>query len=559
MSMPRSVRLMLILGTSLWCLCFAPSRLAFAQAEGHQHAHTPPGTQAPERLGTVNFETSCAPAVRDDFNRAVALLHSFWFSAAITGFKGVLAKDPTCVIADWGIALSYWNNPFSQTRSPKFLQSGLEAIRSADATPPKTPREREYLAAVDALFKDYATIDQRRRVLAYESAMGKLAQDYPQDKEATIFYALALAQAAEPTDKTYERQLKAGALLEKLFAEHPDHPGLAHYIIHTYDVPPLAPKALDAAKRYSTIAPSVAHALHMPSHTFTRVGDWEDSITANIASAAAARKDPVATAEELHASDYQVYAYLQTGQDRAAKAIVDAVPGIVARLDVEAVGGAAPGAAGLFARSAIPARYALERGAWAEATQLPTVSSQAPWADAITHFARALGAARSGQPAMAQADLDKLAQIRETLKQAKNDYWAGQVDIQWQAASAWTAYASGKHDEALTLIREAAKMEDATEKAAVTPGPLAPARELLAEMLLDSKDYAGALAEFETALQREPRRFRSVYGAAHAAELASNRAKAAQYYQQLLEICRKADANGRPELTAARKSSKLSL
>jgi tetratricopeptide (TPR) repeat protein len=552
--MPR-----LFYSLGLCWLALAPARLAFAQAEGHQHAHAPAAAGAPERLGTVHFETSCTPAVRDDFNRAVALLHSFWFSAALDGFKGVLAKDPGCTIADWGIALSYWNNPFSQTRNAKFMQSGLEAIRGADATPPKSPRERDFLAAVDALYKDYPTVDQRRRILAYESAMAKLAQDYPQDKEATIFYALALAQAAEPTDKTYAKQLKAGALLENLFAQYPDHPGLAHYIIHTYDVPPLAPKALDAAKRYSTIAPSAPHALHMPSHTFTRVGAWEDSIAANIASAAAARKDSGATAEELHASDYQVYAYLQTGQDRAAKAIVDAVPAIVARLDVNAVGGAAPGTAGLFARSAIPARYALERGAWAEATKLPTVSSEAPWADAITHFARALGAARSGQPAAAQPDLDKLVQIREQLKTAKNDYWAGQVDIQWRAASAWTAYASGKRDDALNMLREAATMEDATEKAAVTPGPLAPAREQLAEMLLDSKDYTAALAEFETALKREPRRFRSVYGAAHAAELASNRAKSAQYYQQLLEICRKADADGRPELTAARKSTKSSL
>jgi hypothetical protein len=513
----------------------------------------------PERLGTVTFETSCAPAVGADFNRAVALLHSFWFSAAIDGFKGVLAKDPSCTIADWGIALSRWGNPFSATRSNNGLQAGLAAVRAAEAMPPKTAREKEYLAAVDALFTDYASIDQRRRVLAYEAAMAKIAQAYPGDKEATIFYALALAQSAEPTDKSYANQLKAGAMLEKLFAEHPEHPGLAHYIIHSYDVPALAPKALDAATRYATIAPSAPHALHMPSHTFTRVGAWEESIAANIASADAARKDAGAVAEELHATDYEMYAYLQTGQDRAALRLVEAVPSIVARLDLNAVGAAAPGTAGLFAQAAIPARYALERGAWADAARLQAASTQAPWADAITHFARALGAARGGQPAAAQADLDRLAQIRDALKQAKNDYWAGQVDIQWRAASAWTAYAGGKKEDALKTLREAVVMEDATEKAAVTPGPLAPARELLAEMLLDARDYAGALTEFEATLQKEPRRFRSVYGAAHAAELASNRAKSAHYYQLLLEICRKADADGRPELQAARKGIKSSL
>lgn len=553
--MPRSSRrLMPILGV---CLALFTSR----QAEAQPHQHAPEGAP-PERLGTVTFETSCAPAVQADFNRAVALLHSFWFSAAIDGFKGVLAKDPSCTIADWGIALSRWGNPFSSTRSNNALQAGLVAVRAADGTPPKTAREKDYLGAVDALFKDYGTIDQRRRVLAYEAAMAKIAQAYPADKEATIFYALALAQSAEPTDKSYANQLKAGAMLEKLFAEHPDHPGLAHYIIHSYDVPALAPKALDAATRYATIAPSAPHALHMPSHTFTRVGAWEESITANIASAEAARKETGAVAEELHASDYEVYAYLQTGQDRAALKIVEAVPSIAARLDVNAVGAAAPGTAGLFAQAAIPARYALERGAWADATRLQPASTQAPWADAITHFARALGAARSGQPAAAQTDLDQLARIRDTLKQAKNDYWAGQVDIQWRAASAWTAYATGKKEEkeeALKALREAAAMEDATEKAAVTPGPLAPARELLAEMLLDSRDYAAALTEFEATLQKEPRRFRSVYGAAHAAELASNRAKSSQYYQQLLEICRKADTDGRPELQAARKGIKSSL
>ncbi len=548
-------RLMLNLGV---CLSLLAPRAALGQADRHQHPHEQ-GMPAPERLGTVQFETSCAPAVRAELNRSVALLHSFWFSAAIDGFKGVLVHDPSCTIADWGIALSRWGNPFAGVRSDKTLQAGLEAVRAANATPPKTPRERDYVAAVEQLYKDFDTIDQRHRVVAYEAAMARVAQAYPDDTEASIFYALALAQTAPPTDKTYANQLKAGAILEKLFAAHPDHPGLAHYIIHAYDVPSLAPRALDAATRYATIAPSAPHALHMPSHTFTRVGAWDQSIAANIASAEAARKDKGATAEELHATDYEVYAYLQTGQDRAAAHLVEAVPSIAARLDVESVGAAAPGTTGLYAQAAIPARYALERGAWADAARLPAASTQARWADAITHFARALGAARSGQPDAARPDLDRLVEIREALKQAKNDYWAEQVDIQWRAASAWTAYARGDTEEALKVLREAANAEDATEKAAVTPGPLAPARELLAEMLLDSHDYAGALREFEATLQREPRRFRSVYGAGRAAELANDRTKSAQYYRQLLDICRHADADGRPELQTARTSAKPSV
>jgi tetratricopeptide (TPR) repeat protein len=550
--------LTLILGLALSCLS---PRVSLGQVEQHQHAdqHQHEHGSAPERLGTVHFENSCAPAVRGDFDRAVALLHSFWFSAAIDGFNNVLAQDASCTIADWGIALSRWGNPFGGSRTEKALQAGLAAVTAANATPPKSDRERDYVAAVETLFKDYKTIDQRQRILAYEAAMEKVAHKYPDDKEATIFYALALDQSAPPTDKTYAKQLKAGAMLEKLFAEHPDHPGLAHYIIHSYDVPPLAPKALEAANRYKEIAPSAPHALHMPSHTFTRVGKWEESIDANIASAAAARKDKGAAAEELHATDYEVYAYLQTAQDRAARKLVDEVSAIAARIDAEAAGGAAPAVAGFFAQAAVPARYALERSAWDDAAKLDAKSTQTPWADAITHFARALGAARSGHPEAAQADLDQLAHLRDGLQQAKNDYWAGQVDIQWRAASAWTNYAGGKKDEALAGLREAARLEDATEKAAVTPGPIAPARELLGEMLLDAKDYPAALAEFETNLKKEPRRFRSVYGAAHAAELAGDRQKAMNYYQQLLDICRRADPDGRPELATARLFLRSSL
>jgi hypothetical protein len=517
-----------------------------ALAQEHQHAGTPP-----ERLGTVHFETSCAPAVRGDFDRAVALLHSFWFSAAIDGFTGVLAKDPGCAMAHWGIALSRWSNPFGGIRSVKALEAGLAAIEAAERANAKTERERDYIAAVATLFKDYQQVDQRTRTLAYEAAMQKVAEKNPNDTEAAIFYALAMDQTALPTDKTYANQLKAAAILEKLFKDQPDHPGLAHYIIHSYDVPPLAPRALDAARRYATIAPSAPHALHMPSHTFTRVGLWEESVATNILSADAARKDRAA-AEELHALDYQTYAYLQTAQDRAARAVLERLPGIVAQLDLEAAGGAAPGPAGLFAAAAMPARYALERGAWAEAARLTVRQTTFRWTEALTHFARALGAARGGQPDAAGADIEALAAIRDQMKQARDEYWSGQAEIQRQAALAWVAYARGSKDVALKSMRAAADLEDATEKSAITPGPLAPARELLAEMLLDAGDHRGALGEFEAALTKEPRRFRSIQGAARAAELAGDRGKAASYYRQLVEICRRADAPGRPELVAAR-------
>jgi tetratricopeptide (TPR) repeat protein len=516
-------------------------------AQEHEHAGI-----APERLGTVHFETSCDPAVRTEFDRATALLHSFWFSAAIDGFNKVLAKDPGCSIAHWGIGMSRWGNPFGGFRSPKALEAGLAAVAAARAANPRTDRERGYIEAVSALFTDYTAVDQRTRTLAYEKAMETLTRRFPDDTEAAAFYALALAQTALPTDKTYANQLKAAAILETLFKEQPDHPGLAHYMIHSYDVPALAPRALDAARRYARIAPSAPHALHMPSHTFTRLGLWEESIETNLASAEAARRDNAA-AEELHALDYQTYAYLQTGQDRAAARALEQIAAIAARIDPNAAGAAAPAPAGYFAFSAIPARYALERGAWTDAAQLPLRDNAFRWTEALTRFARALGAARSGRPDEAMADADRLGIIRDALKQVKEEYWAGQADIQRRAATAWIEFARGQKAAALVTLREAVDLEDATEKAAVTPGPLAPARELLAEMLLESGDAASAFAEFENALRKEPGRFRSVYGAARAAELAGDKVKATDYYRRLTEICRNGDDPGRPELIAARR------
>lgn len=524
--------------------------LALPMAAGaQQHDHSAAGA---DQVGTagVNFQTSCAPALQQDFNRSVALLHSFWFAQAITSFNGVLEKDPSCAMAYWGIALSRWGNPFAGLRNPQQIKLGQEAIQKAQATGSPTPRERAYIAAAAALFTDGDAATQRARTLAYEQGMEQLVKQFPADMEARIFYALAANQTALASDKKFSQQLKAAAILEPLFKEHPKHPGLAHYIIHAFDHPPLAEKALYAARSYAALAPAVPHALHMPSHTFTRVGLWKESIETNRRSAEAARKEN-ATSEELHAMDYQAYAYLQIAKDTDARRVADEARTAAARLDVNATGAAAPGTAGVYAASAIPARYALERGAWAEAAQLPTRQSTLPYADAITHFARAVGAARSGNPKAAAADIERLAALRDALKAAQDAYWTEQVEIQRQIAIAWVTFAEGDRPRGIELLRAAAQAEDATDKSAISPGPLAPARELLGDMLLEAGRPAEALVEFEATTKKEPNRFRGLYGAARAAEAAGQRARAVGFYKQLLQVASEPETT-RPELEHAR-------
>lgn len=513
----------------------------------HQHP-------AGQRLGTVNFETSCAPAAKQPFNHAMALLHSFEFGPAIESFNATLKADSTCAMAHWGIAMSRWTNPFAITiRSPQQVQTGFDAITKAREAGPKTERERGYIEAAAKLFTDAATVDQRTRVVAYEKAMGALAAANPKDREASIFWALSLTASALPSDKTYANQLKAGALLEKLYPAEPDHPGITHYIIHSYDVPALADKAIAAAHRYAKIAPSAPHALHMPSHTFTRVGAWHESIESNRASADAARKMN-ARGEELHAMDYMAYAYLQTGQDKAVRDLMASIPEIAKAFDPAAIQGAASGPAGNYAMSAIPARLALEHRDWKAAAALRPARelSRVPYTDAMTLFAKALGLSQTGALAEAREWIAALKDIQGRLTQANETYWAEQVGIQHDGASAFLAMAEGKTDEALKLMRATAAREDATEKSAVSPGPLAPARELLGEMLLQLKQPAQALVEFQATMKKEPNRFRGVYGAAKAASLAGDRANARRYYAQLLEICKRADTPGRPELAEAR-------
>jgi hypothetical protein len=383
-----------------------------AWAQGHaQHAST-------EQLGTVDFRTSCEPAVQPGFNRAVALLHSFQFGPAIDGFHKVVERDPDCTIAYWGIALASWSNPFAGFKSPAQLAQGWQAVQAGRAKAPRTARERAYVDAVAHLYIDSARIPQPVRLAAYEAAMAKLAADYPDDTEARIFDALALAAAADPRDQTHANQHQAGVMLEALFAQYPDHPGLAHYIIHAYDEPSLAARAAAAARRYGNIAPSTPHALHMPSHTFTRIGEWQASIDTNMASAASARRAGQ-PADELHANDYMVYAYLQTAQDGAARKLVAASAQIFQRFDPAHASGAAPASAAFFANAAIPARYCLERRDWAAAMALMPGASPFPYADAITLFTRGLGAAHLNNTAVAQQSIGALAAMRDRLTAAK--------------------------------------------------------------------------------------------------------------------------------------------
>lgn len=516
-----------------------------AAQESHQHGDA-------GKFGVVTFTTSCSADAQPIFTRGVTLLHSFEFGLAIEGFTSAAEHDPACAIALWGVALARWGNPFAAGIKPATqLQPGAAAVDRARSAGAKTERERAYIDAVAKLYDNMATVDQRTRLIAYRDAMERVAATYPEDTEASAFYALALAASADPADKTYAAQLKAGAILEKLWQAQPEHPGLAHYIIHSYDVPPLASRAVEAARRYGRIAPDAPHALHMPSHTFTRLGYWQDSIDTNVLSAAAARRNS-ATAEELHAMDYQTYAYLQTAQDTAARGVVDALAGLAARLDPNATGSAAPGVAGVFALAAIPARYALERGAWTDAAGLEPRETRFLSSDAITWFARAMGAARSGDAEATRAAVDRLHAISGKLAAANENYWAEQVAIQALDASAWLALAEGRGAEAVETMRKAAEREDRTEKNAITPGPLAPARELLGDMLLQLKRPKDALAEFEKTLAKEPNRFRALSGAMDAALASGNRATARRYAEQLLTVSVKADTPGRPELARAR-------
>ena len=505
-------------------------------------AHPALAQSEDDKLGKVHFETSCNADAQKLFDRGMRYQHSFWYRASQKMFEDTLKADPGCSIAYWGIALSLLWNPHIAPPA-KNLAEGAAAIEKARAVGFKTEREKGYVDALAVMYTDYDKLDHRSRVVAYAKAMEALAQRYPDDDEAQIHYALALNTSANPADKTYANQLKGAAILEPIALRQPLHPGVAHYLIHLYDYPAIAFKGIEAARRYAKIAPDAPHALHMPSHIFTRVGYWNDSIASNVASAQSA-KNSSDFSDELHAMDYLVYAYLQLGQDDKAKAVVDEMKTIT--------GFSETFIPGPYAEAASPARYALERGDWKAAEALTVRPTPLANVQAITYFARALGAARAGDPEAAKPDIAKLGELRDKLREAKDGYWSEQVDIQSQVASAWLLYAEGKKDNALKAMSDAAGAEDRTEKHPVTPGGPKPARELYGEMLLDSGHAKEALTAFEATLNKEPNRLGALAGAAKAAAQLGDTAKARDYFGKVAEQAG-SEGNPRTEVADARK------
>ena len=426
-----------------------------------------PAQDSDKPLGVVHFQTSCNPDAQKIFDRAMLYQHSFWYRRSQGLYRDALKADPKCAIADWGIALSLLWNPHVATPLPNLAQ-GAAILAQAKAIGAGTERERAYINALGVLYADYQTVDHVTRMQAYARVMEQLAARYPKDDEAQIFYALALNTSASPADKTYANQLKGAAILEPIATRQPLHPGVAHYLIHLYDYPPLAAKGLEAARRYAKLAPAAAHAQHMPAHIFTRLGYWRESISSNLAAMQAAQAAGEGD-DQLHAMDYLVYAYLQLGEDAHAKAILD---------QMRIVSGASGTFIPSYAMAASPARFAIERGDWQQAAALEIPPSAPANVQGLTYFARALGSARLKDPDSVDQDIARLTQLRDTLRDAKDAYWSEQTDIQRQVAIAWKLYAQDKRDEAMTAMAAAADAEDRTEKAPVTPGVGKPARTL---------------------------------------------------------------------------------
>lgn len=501
---------------AVFSFSFAVASTAFSQSAG----------KPSEQLGKVEFPNSCSPAVQEKFLRGVAMLHSFWWSAGERTFEEVAAEDHSCGIAAWGFASILMSNPLAGSgASPKDAPRAQAAIDKGRKMGEKTQRERDYIEAVAAYYEDFANRPERARQLSRAKAFEALAAKYPDDNEAQIFYAVYLAATQVLSDQSYSAYLKAAGILEKQFAKYPDHPGIAHYLIHSYDAPPIAQQGLPAARRYAQIAPDAPHALHMPSHIFTRVGAWKDSIESNRASA---RSGGDKSFDKWHANDYMVYAHLQLAQHDAAREIVGDAQRNPARIDH-------PGTA--YAYAAMPARLALERGAWKEAAaiELFPAADAFPWkkytfAEAVNAYARGLGAAMSGDAAGARVQVARLQALGEA---TKVPYWIEQIAIQADVVQGLAARAEGGAAQALPILRKAADREDATEKHAISPGPLVPARELLAYVELEAGDAQSALRNFEFVLQREPNRYRAIAGAARAAERAGDRKKAAAYSKRL--------------------------
>lgn len=513
---------------------------ALGEEPGHSH-HAP-------QLGKVSFETSCTGAANAHFERGMSWLHSFEYAEAETSFAEAAAADPSCGIAHWGVATSYYH-PLWAPPTAAELEKANAALVMARTTGAKSARERDYISAIETFYRDAGTIDHKTRATAYSAALEQLHRRYPDDREAAILYALSLiALGTMDKDPQFTKEKSASVILNRVLAEQPEHPGVAHYLIHNFDYPPLAALALPAARRYAGIAPDSPHAQHMPSHIFVRLGLWEESIRSNRAAEAAARKQAReqgladSSSERLHAMDYLAYAYLQTGQDKAAEGVL-AELNQIRRADP-------PIFTVAYAATAIPVRIALERRQWSEAGSLQLAENvrnlaplkNFPWGEAHVHFGRAIGAARSGDLAAARRELAMLQSVEDAMQVPPGTYdWKTQVGIERQIAEGWLAFAEGRKEDALRIMRAAADIDDATEKHPVTPGSILPAREQLGELLLEVGRPAEALAEFESSLKRAPRRLAGAYGAARSARLAGNSAKAGRYYAELAELTRNGD------------------
>jgi hypothetical protein len=547
--MPRvhSSLLAPITATILFSAGLAPS--AFSQSSPSQdpaHAHSP----GAERLGKVEFKLECNAAAQEEFNRAMALYHSFVWPAAAASFEAVVQKDPTCGMAHWGRALVILDNPFTwpANLAPK-LASVSAALDAARSTGLKSQRENDYVDAVSAFVRDHDKVDHRTRLQAYDDAMSRLAARYPDDKEAVILSALVTSANFNPADKTYANQLKAARILEPLVRSDPDHPGVAHYMIHSYDYPPIAKHGVEAAKQYAKIAPDSPHAVHMPSHIFTRLGHWRDSIESNRWSSRTASPE---TFDGHHAHDYLVYAHLQLAQDRAAREALERSRGMKLVDNFAAA----------YAYAAMPARLVLERSDWAGAMNLPLEPSPHvyPWkkypqSEAVNAFARGLGAARNGNADAARQQQARLLSLRDAAQEAKLGYWVEQIDIQAALVGGLALCAEAKAEECIAELRRAAAREDATEKHAVTPGPIIPAREILADLLLASGKAEEAVREYEAVLAKEPNRYRPTLGAARAARSAGDQDRARAFFKRLVELGQEADTE-RDGLDEARQASR---
>jgi tetratricopeptide (TPR) repeat protein len=499
------------------------------------------------QVGTVNFPTSCAAAVQKPFERGVALLHSFWYEEAQKEFEQIEKDDPKCAMAHWGVAMSLWHQLWNHPEGD-VARKGLEQVKSGEALHPKTDRERDYLGAMDAFYSRAGKSDYQTSATAYSEAMGKLHAKYPEDHEATIFYALSLLASEPDGDTTFANRKKAAGLLEPLFAEQPNHPGVAHYLIHSYDKPQLAQLGLPAAQRYAQIAPAAPHALHMPSHIFARLGLWQDDINSNLASVAATRKTAAmhmgGEGHQFHALDFLVYAYLQCGREADAMKVIEEVRAMPAMKDTMYGSDYDPRT---FALSAFPANYDLELHHWSEAAALKPVPGAHPGDDAFIYYARAIGAARSGNAEQARKDVAEIDAIHKSLIEKKRTELAGYVGDERKVAQAWVDHLEGKDDQAIAALRAQAEKEEATGE---EPGGL-PAREMLGDLLLDMKRPEQALTEYEADLKFNPNRFDGLYGAAQSAEMAKKTDKADQYYAQVVKVCG-GSSSDRPELTRAK-------